>query len=93
MEVHQIAGIVGMVLLFAFLFFFIRSTINKSKKFYDGANKLEDKIQHANTVIELEKLYEEDFKNLQKLSLGEPHSTKLGVLFGMLKGKISGLKS
>ncbi len=92
MNSHQIIGIVLLVSIFFILFFLIKFMSVESKQFWNEIQILEEKIQNTNDISELEKLYEEDFKKLKRLSFLNPHHTKLGFIFGMLKGKIEGLK-
>lgn len=93
MNFHQIIGIVLLISLSIIVYFIFKYMINQSKKFWNAAELLEKKIQNTNNISELEKMYEEDYKKLQDLSCGGIHDSNLSLLFGMLKGKIEGLKN
>lgn len=79
------------VLIGLIIIYFI-SLIRKSITFWEMAKNLESKINDSENKISLDNIFNEDFQNLKKISLGDPHSVELRRLYTIMKTKYKYVK-
>ena len=63
------------------------SMMRSSSKFWDFAHEVELKVEIANTKMELESIFDNEFQELRKMSMGRPHSQELTKLYHIMKTK------
>lgn len=63
--------------LFALIGTGLMNLVKKSKKFWDKAKLIEAEIKKATSKNELQMIYQNDFKALEKLAFGKAHYTEL----------------
>ena len=63
------------------------SMMRKSSNFWDFAHEVEAKVEAANTKVELESIFDNEFQELRKMSMGRPHSQELTKLYHIMKTK------
>lgn len=68
------------------------SMSKQSDKFWKSAHDLEKLIDETNTKEGLEKLYENEFKETNKLSMGGAHYTEMKRLDSVIKTKYKYIK-
>ena len=68
------------------------SMSKQSDKFWGSVHNLEKLIDETNTKEGLEKLYENDFKETNKLSMGGAHYTEMKRLDSVIKTKYKYIK-
>lgn len=78
---------VSVGILFGLLVWLMVSTLRKSRIFWNTAKELDKKIDHANTKKELKDLFDNDFQELCKLSMGNPHYIELNRLHAIIETK------
>lgn len=62
-------------------------TSKQSNIFHTECDKLEALVENAKTKKELEDLYENEFKEVKKKSLGDYHSVRLREVYIIMKTK------
>lgn len=83
----KIVVIVIFILIIVGVVFCTKYMLRNSKQFWAKARELEDKINNTNDKEELLSLYDNEWKELKRLQMGEPQTSKLTYLYGLLKGK------
>ena len=63
------------------------SMMRKSSNFWDFSHEVEAKVEAANTKVELESIFDNEFQELRKMSMGRPHSQELTKLYHIMKTK------
>jgi|ERR1035437_147966 hypothetical protein len=84
---RELFGSFFISLLMSLFFISFSYLVNKSKAFWNKAEELEKKIAETNDKETLKLLFDNDFKELRKMSGGGPHVSKLNELYGILKTK------
>jgi hypothetical protein len=74
-------------LMFGGMLTAMTSMMRKSSVFWEFAHEVEDKVEKANTKVELESIFENEFQELKKMSMGIPHSQELNKLYHIMKTK------
>ena len=82
LEVGAMSG-----LLFGGMVTTMTSMMRKSSKFWDFAHEVEAKVEAANTRVEVESVFENEFQELRKMGMGRPHSQELTKLYHIMKTK------
>jgi len=73
--------------VFGLMFMLMISMGRKSKQFWDKSKILEDKINEAKTKGDLQKIFDNEFKELKGMSMGGPHHTELSKLYAIINTK------
>jgi sensor histidine kinase YesM len=68
------------------------SIIRESSKYWQYSEQLEKLIEQANTKNELDEIYKNEFQELRKLSMGNPHFYETKRIYTMLEMKYKFLK-
>jgi hypothetical protein len=80
-------------ILFGAMFSGMISMARASDKFWEKSKLIEKLIDDTNTKDGLESIYQNDFKVLQKLSMGKPHNYELNRIFTIIKTKYKYVKN
>ena len=78
--------------LFGLMVMLTVSMMRSSQKFWDRAKEVEASINQASTKEALQKVFDEDFQELRKLSAGGPHHSELTRLHTIMKTKYQYVK-
>jgi len=74
------------------MFTLMQSMIRRSNVFWDNAKILEDKADKAETKAELKELFDNDFKELKRMSQGGPHYSEIARLYAIINTKYKCIK-
>lgn len=74
-------------LLFGLMFVLMTSMTRKSSEFWTYAEAVEAAIEKANTKVDLDAIFENDFQTLREMSIGQPHIQELARLYHSMKTK------
>lgn len=74
------------------MFTLMQSMIRRSNLFWDNAKILEDKAEKAETKAELKELFDNDFKELKRMSQGQPHYSEIARLYAIINTKYKCIK-
>lgn len=75
-------------IMFGLMLTLMISMMRKSQQFWDFSKEVDAKIKAANTRDAIIEVYENDFKQLKKMSIGGPHYMELNRLYTIMKTKL-----
>jgi hypothetical protein len=79
-------------LLFAYMLAFINNMCNLSFVFWKYADNVKYLIENAETKDKLQSIYDNEFQDLVKMQMGNPHNNMIVKLYSILKTKYKYVK-
>jgi hypothetical protein len=92
LDLIQILIVCTISLLFAYMLAFINNMCNLSFVFWKYADNVKYLIENAETKDKLQSIYDNEFQDLVKMQMGNPHNTMIVKLYSILKTKYKYVK-
>jgi hypothetical protein len=92
LDLIQILIVCTISLLFAGMLAFINNMFNLSSVFWKYFTYVKYLIENAETKDEIQSIYDNEFQDLVKMQMGNPHNTMIVELYSILKKKYKYVK-